>query len=87
MAETKIPYTHLMYMRKYNITNNYDLFVVGVNTTDIFHTIGEYYYRSETHVKRIDFVKCTQAKLDFWKEKGYEIYTFKDKYIAQNERK
>lgn len=83
MVETKLPYTHLMYVREYSIiTNDYELFVVGVNTKDIYHTIGEYYYRSETEVKRIDVVECTQYKLDYWKDKGYEIYKFKDKYIV-----
>lgn len=81
MPDNKLPYTHLMYVRKYSIsTNNYELYIVGVNTKDIFHTMGEYVFRSETHVKRIDKAKCTQAKIDFWKENGYKIYEFKDKY-------
>lgn len=88
MAETKLPYTHLLYVKKYSIfTNKYELYVVGVNTKDIFHTMGEYLYRSETQVKRIDKVECTQEKLDFWAKEGYEIYGFKDKYIVKNERK
>ena len=88
MTETMLPYTHLLYVRQYSIfTNKYELYVVGVNTKDIFHTMGEYLYRSETLVKRIDQVECTQEKLDFWAKEGYEIYKFKDKYAIQNERK
>lgn len=80
-TETKLPYTHLLYVRKYSIiTNNYKLYVVGVNTDDVFHTMGEYLYRSETQVKRIDKVECTEERLKFWKEQGYTIYEFKDKY-------
>lgn len=42
------PYTHLLYVRKYSIfTNKYELYIVGVNTKDIFHTMGEYLYRKE----------------------------------------
>lgn len=88
MKENKLPYTHLMYVRKYSIiTNDYEPYVVGVNTNDIFHTMGEYLFRSETHIKSITQVECTQFRLDYWKEKGYEIYDFKDKYTIQKERK
>mgnify|MGYP000784821581 FL=1 len=88
MDENKLPYTHLLYVRKYSIfTNEYELYIVGVNTDDIYHTMGEYLFRSETQVKRIDPVECTQFRLDYWKENGYEIYEFKDKYTIQKERK
>lgn len=88
MANTKLPYTHLFYVREYSIfTNKYELYVIGVNTKDVFHTMGEYFFRCETEVKRIDYVECTQAKLDFWAKEGYKIYEFKDKYIIQEERK
>ena len=81
----EMDFTHLLYVRKYSIfTNDYELYVYGVNTGDIFHTMGEIIYRSETQVKRIDFVKLTpenrQAKFDFWKEQNQEIYAWKDKY-------
>lgn len=74
-------YNYLLYVRKYSIfTNDYELFVYGVNTNDIFHTIGEFYYRSETKISRLDYVKCTQLKLDFWAKQGFKIYSFFDKY-------
>lgn len=74
-------YTHLLYVRQYSIiTNSFDLYIVGVNTKDIFHTMGEYIYRAETQVKRIDWVPCTATKIDFWLKEGYPIRTFKDKY-------
>ena len=84
MEHNKLPYTHLMYVRQYSIIDNkYKLYIVGVNTNDIFHTMGEYLFRSETQIKRIDQVKCTQRRLDYWKENGYEIYEFKDKYNTE----
>ena len=74
-------YTHLLYVRQYSIlTNKYDLYIYGVNTMDIFHTIGEYYYRAESSVKRIDWVECTATKMDFWLKEGYPIHEFKNKY-------
>jgi len=78
-------YTHLIYVSKYSIiSNDYDMFVYGVVTTDIFHTIGEIMYRSETQVKRITFVELTpekiQSKLDFLKEHNLPIRHWKDKY-------
>ena len=82
MTETKLPYTHLLYVRQYSIfTNKYELYVIGVNTKDIFHTMGEYLYRSETQIERIDQVECTQEKLDYWLTNGFEIHNFKDKYV------
>ena len=88
MTEIKLPYTHLLYVRKYSIlTNDYQLYIIGVNTKDIFHTMGEYLYRSETQVKEITFVESTQEKLDFWVKEGYKIYEFKDKYNIPKERK
>ena len=82
MSETKLPYTHLLYVRKYSIfTNKYELYVVGVNTKDIFHTMGEYLYRSETQIERIDQVEWTQEKLDYWLKNGFKVHNFKDKYV------
>lgn len=74
-------YTHLLYVRQYSIVSNtFELYVIGVNTKDIFHTMGEYIYRSETQVKRIDMVECTPEKLAFWQKEGYTIHEFRDKY-------
>lgn len=78
-------YTHLLYVRKYSIsTNDYELYVYGVNTTDIYHTMGEMYFRSMEHIERIVFVELTpdnaQAKLDFWKSKGKKFLVWHDKY-------
>lgn len=83
----KLPYTHLLYVRKYSIlTNDYPLYVYGVNTKDIYHTIGEYICRSFEHVKRIDWVECCQEKLDYWKEQNIEIHNFYNKYeVNDNE--
>ena len=78
-------YSHLVYVRKYSIlSNTYELYVYGVHTSDIFHTMGEMMYRSETQIKWIDFVELTKdnmkSKLDFWKNENKEIHTWIDKY-------
>lgn len=78
-------YTHLIYVEQYSIvTNNYELFVYGTNTDDIFHTMGEIMFRSETQVKSIYFVELTQeniqSKLNFWQKENKTIHTWIDKY-------
>ena len=81
----KSNYTHLLYVRQYSaITNNYELFVYGVKTKDIYHTMGEMYARALEHINRIDWAVLTpenrQAKFDYWKEQGKQIHTWYDKY-------
>lgn len=77
----KLPYSHLLYVRQYSIIDNDDKLVIyGVNTKDIFHTMGELMYRSFTQVKCIVYVECTQEKLDYWLKNGFTIRNFKDKY-------
>ena len=84
---TDLPYTHLLYVIKYSIfKNDYELFVYGVNTNDIYHTIGEYLTQTIEHIKRIDYNICTQERIDYWKNNGYDILTFKDKHKADTER-
>lgn len=78
-------YTHLLYVRKYSIlTNDYELYVYGVNTKDIYHTIGEIHARSLERIKRIDWAVLNdenrQAKFDYWEEQGKTIYEWFDKY-------
>lgn len=81
----KLPYTHLLYVRKYSIlTNNYDLYVYGVNTKDIYHVIGELVCRSFEHIKRIDWVECCQENLNYWSERNIPILEFKEKYNNLN---
>lgn len=77
----QLPYTHLLYVRQYSIADNdYKLVIFGVNTKDIFHTMGELMYRNPIQVKRISYVECTQEKLNYWLTNEYEIHNFKDKY-------
>lgn len=78
----KLPYTHLLYVRQYSIIDNDDkLTIFGVNTKDIFHTMGELIYRNPVQVNFITYVECTQEKLDYWLKIGFEIHKFKDKYV------
>lgn len=79
--KNKLPYTHLIYVRKYSILDNdYKLCAYGVNTKDIHHTIGEIVYRTLEDIKRIDYVDCTQSSLDYLKEQDIKIYDFYNKY-------
>ena len=77
----KLPYSHLLYAQQYSIADNgYNLVVYGVNTEDIFHTMGELMYRSYPQLKCITYVECTQENFNYWLKNGYEIHNFKDKY-------
>ncbi len=72
---------YLFYVRKYSIcTNDYELYVYSCITADPFHVMGEMLYRSLEHIKRIDFIECTEGKLAFWKEKGKTINKWYNKY-------
>lgn len=78
----KLPYNYLIYSDEYDMfTNDYKLKVIGVNTDDIFHTIGEYYYRSEVKINRLTFNECTLSRLKYWENRYYYIFDFKDKYV------
>ena len=77
----QLPYTHLLYVHQYSSADDdYKLVIFGVNTKDIFHTMGELMYRSPTQVKRIIYVECTQENLNYWLKNGFKIHNFKDKY-------
>lgn len=71
-------YNYLLYVRRYDF--DYMLNVYKVNTKDIFHTIGEIMYRSIEEIKRIDFAEYTENRIAFWKDSGYEITEWRDKY-------
>ena len=82
-----LQYTHLLYVRKYSLfKNDYELFIYGVNTNDIYHTIGEYLTQSIEQVKRIDYAICTQEKINYWENNGYKIQSFKEKHKVNTER-
>lgn len=74
-------YNYLVYVRQYEILiNDYMLCVYKVNTKDIFHTMGEMIYRSIEEIKRINFVEYTENRVAFWKDSGYEITEWRNKY-------
>lgn len=78
-------YTHLVYVHRYDFfSNSTKLFVYGVNTEDIFHTMGEMQYRMIEHIERISYVKLTSenvdTKMQFWKSEGVEIREWRDRY-------
>ncbi len=73
--------TYLIYVRKYSIvTNDYQLYVYKATTPDIFHTMGEIPYRTIEEIKRIDYIEYTEEKEQWWKEQGYDILSWHDKY-------
>lgn len=81
----KVKYTHFIYVQAYSIiTNNDETYVFGVETKDIFHTMGEIMYRFETQVKRITYVELTldniQTKLDFFQKNNIKIRRWIDRY-------
>ena len=79
-----VKYTHLLYVKKYScVSDTFELFVYGVNTKDIYHTIGEMYARSLERIKRIDFTKCTLEKLAYWEQENIPVREFKDRYLAR----
>jgi len=74
-------YNYMLYVRKYDIfTNGYKLFVYQVQTDDIFHTIGEYIYRSMESIERINFNTWTENRVEYWIKNGFEIREWKDRY-------
>lgn len=78
-------FNYLLYVRKYSIlTRNTEFYVFGVKTNDIFHTMGEMYYRTFEHIERIDFVELNdenrQTKFDFWESEGVTIRRWYDTY-------
>ena len=72
---------YLFYVR-YNMSG---LYVYHCKTDDPFHAIGEMIYRCFEHIERIDFVEQTEIKLDFWKEKGYKIHEWQNKYESKSD--
>ena len=42
--------------------------------------LGEIMYRSTEEIKRIDFAEYTENRVAFWKDSGYEITEWRDKY-------
>lgn len=74
-SEPKLPYTHLLL-----VNTCFEFKVYVVNTKDIFHTMGEFIYRSFEKVKRITFVEYTQVKLNYFKNESIPIYEFRNKY-------
>lgn len=72
---------YLFYVTKYNIfVNDYALFVYKCKTNDPFHTIGEIFYRTFEHIKRIDFVEYSIAHEKFWEKHKTTIIDWYNKY-------
>lgn len=73
---------YLLYVRKYSIiSNDYEFYIYHCRTNDIFHTIGEMYYRTLEHIKRIDFVEDTQSRRKYWLAENKEILEWDNKYV------
>ena len=72
---------YLFYVRKYDIMiRGYKVFIYRCKTNDPFHTMGEMIYRTLEHIKRIDFVENSPGHEKYWKEHGYNIYDWYNKY-------
>lgn len=74
-------YNYLLYVTEYDyFSNQLETHIYKVKTDDIYHTIGEFYFRSFVRVARIQFVKYTEQRIDYWKQQGNKIYEFRNKY-------
>lgn len=74
-------FNYLLYVRKYSIlTNDYELYVYKTKSKDILHTMGEIKFRTLEEVKRIDIKKYDKETEQWWKDKGYQINIWYDKY-------
>ena len=72
---------YLLFVRKYNIiARDYVLYVYECETDDIFHTMGEFIYRSFEHIQYINFLDDTICRREFLKLEGIDILPWKDKY-------
>ncbi len=73
---------YLFYVRKYSIIeNDYLLFVLRCETEDVFHTMGEMYYRTFEKIERITFFDYSKELEDSLCKDGYKIYDWTDKYF------
>ena len=54
--------------------------VYSVEIEDIFHSLGEFVYRSLERIEYITFTKATKEKIAYWQEEGETIYPFRNKY-------
>lgn len=74
---------YLLYVRKYSIiSNDYEFYIYHCRTNDIFHTIGEMYYRTLERIVRITFVDDTPCRRKFWLAENKEILEWNDKYVG-----
>lgn len=72
---------YLIYIRKYSIiTRKYEFYIYECKTNDIFHTMGEIWYRTFERIKYMNFAEDNQETRNFWEKDGKKIYTWKDKY-------
>ena len=74
---------YLFYVRKYSITTNKDeLYVYKCKTDNFLQVIGEMHWTTLEHISRIDCVKDTENRRQYWKENGYEIREWRNKPIS-----
>ena len=77
--------TYLLYIRQYCIfANEYVLYVYKVTTDNIYRIIGKIVCTSMEHIKRIDIDEWLQEREDFWKERGYEIYLYREPKLSND---
>lgn len=73
---------YLLYVRKYSIiSNDYEFYIYHCCTNDIFHIIGEMYYRTLERIERINFVEDTQSRRKYWLAENKEILEWDNKYV------
>ena len=73
--------TFLIHTRQYDIfIRDYKIVIYKVTTSDIFHTVGEIYYRTLEALKRVTFSEWTEERERYWTDQGCTIHSWHDKY-------
>lgn len=74
---------YLFYVRQYCImTNKDELYIYKCKTDNFLQVIGEMHWTTLEHISRIDCVKYTESRKQYFEKKGYEIKEWLNKPIS-----
>lgn len=77
--------TYLLYIRKYSIfSNSYELCVYKVTTDNVYRIIGKIVCTTLEHIERIDFNEWLPERENYWIEKGFKIFNYKEPHLSQD---
>ena len=79
--------TYLVKVRKYSIfANDYITFVYKVVTDNIYRVIGKIYCTTLEKIERIDFSQWTIECENYWKEHGYDVFSYIEPYLSEDNK-